>query len=189
MNFKKYVPAFLVIGMVLLFVVSGSGGAQKELGRFVLEGIEFGQGSAVIKKSSLGALQPLLDELNADPHLSLVIEGHYDSSEPEEKNLKLARARAQVVFNWLTANGVDASRLTYEGHGSTQPVVDGKTPDARAKNSRIEIVKARDVFPAVSVPQKNFSFQPVVDGEKVTHDFVIRNTGTTPLHINNVRTG
>jgi len=43
--------------------------------------------------------------------------------------------------------------------------------------------------PAVFFPEKVYEFQPVVDGVKVVHDFVVMNKGTTPLLINNVRTG
>ena len=43
--------------------------------------------------------------------------------------------------------------------------------------------------PAVFFPEKVFEFQPVVDGAKVVHDFVVLNKGTTLLLIENVRTG
>jgi hypothetical protein len=43
--------------------------------------------------------------------------------------------------------------------------------------------------PTVFFPEKVFEFQPVVDGAKVVHDFVVMNKGTTPLLIENVRTG
>jgi hypothetical protein len=43
--------------------------------------------------------------------------------------------------------------------------------------------------PAIFFPEKIYEFQPVVDGVKVVHDFVVMNKGTTPLLIENVRTG
>ncbi len=43
--------------------------------------------------------------------------------------------------------------------------------------------------PAVFFPAKAHEFPPVIDGATVTHDFVVANTGTTPLLIDNVRTG
>jgi hypothetical protein len=42
--------------------------------------------------------------------------------------------------------------------------------------------------PAVFFPEKVFEFQPVIDGVKVVHDFVVANRGTAPLAIENVRT-
>jgi hypothetical protein len=43
--------------------------------------------------------------------------------------------------------------------------------------------------PAVYFPEKVFEFQPVIDGVKVVHDFVVANRGAVPLTIDNVRTG
>ncbi len=38
-------------------------------------------------------------------------------------------------------------------------------------------------------PEKAFEFQPVIDGVKVVHDFVVLNKGSDPLLIHDVRTG
>jgi hypothetical protein len=43
--------------------------------------------------------------------------------------------------------------------------------------------------PAIFFPEKVFEFQPVVDGVKVVHDFVVMNKGAALLLIENVRTG
>jgi hypothetical protein len=48
---------------------------------------------------------------------------------------------------------------------------------------------AADGAPAVFFPVKTYEFPPVIDGAHVTHDFTVANKGTTPLLINNVRTG
>ena len=40
-----------------------------------------------------------------------------------------------------------------------------------------------------AVPETQFTFQPVVEGTEVVHDFVILNKGTDALSILNVRTG
>jgi hypothetical protein len=48
---------------------------------------------------------------------------------------------------------------------------------------------AADGTPAVFFPVKTHEFPPVIDGAHVTCDFVVMNKGTTPLLINNVRTG
>jgi hypothetical protein len=42
---------------------------------------------------------------------------------------------------------------------------------------------------SVFFPEKAFEFQAVIDGAKVVHDFVVINQGSTPLLINEVRTG
>ena len=39
------------------------------------------------------------------------------------------------------------------------------------------------------VPETQFTFQPVVEGTEVVHDFVIMNKGTEVLSVLNVKTG
>jgi hypothetical protein len=43
--------------------------------------------------------------------------------------------------------------------------------------------------PSLFFPEKSFEFQPVIEGLKVVHDFVVLNRGGAPLVIENVRTG
>ena len=43
--------------------------------------------------------------------------------------------------------------------------------------------------PAVALPEMKFEFDPVVDGTEINHAFLIRNTGTAPLAILQVKTG
>jgi hypothetical protein len=38
-------------------------------------------------------------------------------------------------------------------------------------------------------PETSYEFAPVLDGDKVVHDFVIQNKGTTVLKVERVRTG
>jgi len=40
-----------------------------------------------------------------------------------------------------------------------------------------------------AVPEMQFTFQPVVEGTEIVHDFVILNKGTDVLSILNVKTG
>jgi hypothetical protein len=186
---RKLYRALLISLTAAALLSNPAQGAGEEIGRVVLEGIEFGQGSAVLKKSSLITLRPLLDELKTDPHLSLTVEVHYDSRAADDQDLKLSRSRARVIYNWLTANGIDAARIRYVGLGATQTLADERAAKGRPEHARVEIVKARDVFPALEVPESRFNFETVVDGTEVYHDFVLRNTGTSPVHINDVRTG
>ena len=43
------------------------------------------------------------------------------------------------VRNFLRGYNVDVARMTSEGVGPDQPVVDNSTPENRAKNRRVEI--------------------------------------------------
>lgn len=180
----------LGIGLALLAGLMPSGGfaASQVSERTVLEGLTFGPGSAILKKASLPSLEPLLKELQTDPNLRIVVEGHTAASGGADADAKLSRNRALAVFNWLVAQGIDASRIGYAGLGSVRSAA-AATTDATTPNDRIEITRTRDLFPVAVFPTTQFEFEAVADGTEVQHDFIVRNTGTAPLDIKEVKTG
>ena len=46
-----------------------------------------------------------------------------------------------------------------------------------------------DAEPAAFFPQTLYEFTPVLDGEKVVHEFVVQNKGNATLNIDRVKTG
>jgi chemotaxis protein MotB len=54
-------------------------------------------------------------------------------------NWQLSAARAIAVVKFLIANGVAPNRLVAAGFGQFQPLDPSDTPEARAKNRRIEL--------------------------------------------------
>jgi outer membrane protein OmpA-like peptidoglycan-associated protein len=68
------------------------------------------------------------------------IEGHTDSTGPEEYNLKLGEDRAMAVRNYLhDQHGIALNRMQVISYGETKPVTDNKTKDNRAQNRRVVI--------------------------------------------------
>jgi outer membrane protein OmpA-like peptidoglycan-associated protein len=68
------------------------------------------------------------------------IEGHTDSTGPEEYNQKLGEERAMAVRNYLHGtHGIALNRIEVISYGETKPVVDNKTRDNRAQNRRVVI--------------------------------------------------
>ncbi len=68
------------------------------------------------------------------------IEGHTDSSGPDEYNLKLGEERALAVRNYLhDKHTVALNRLEVISYGKTKPVAENKTKDGRAQNRRVVI--------------------------------------------------
>lgn len=90
-------------------------------------------------KKTLGEVAKMLRE---DPKLSLSVEGHTDNVGSAADNLKLSENRARSVMQTLVASGVDAKRLKSKGLGQTAPVADNRAEEGRAKNRRVELVKA-----------------------------------------------
>ena len=113
-----------------------------ETGRIVTHGILFDSGSAKIKAESYKTLADLGALLTGDPALRLSIEGHTDSDGAEEANLKLSQDRAGAVMAYLVEGyKVDAARLESSGHGEAKPIDTNESPEGKANNRRVELVK------------------------------------------------
>ena len=68
------------------------------------------------------------------------IEGHTDSSGPEEYNHALGLDRATAVRNYLhDEHGIALSRIEVISYGEAKPVVDNKTRAHRSENRRVVI--------------------------------------------------
>ena len=84
-----------------------------------------------------------LQRLSSQPDLSIVIQGHADSTGPEEYNQKLSERRAQAVYDYFSSRGVSPERMQTLGYGETQPVADNSTAQGRSLNRRVEITPVR----------------------------------------------
>ncbi len=104
----------------------------------ILKGVTFETANAVLLASSYPALDELASELQTLPNIELEISGHTDDRGSPAVNLKLSRARAQAVANYLVRKGVAANRLKVAGYGSGKPVATNHTAEGRAQNRRVE---------------------------------------------------
>ena len=90
----------------------------------------------------LSWLQALSAQLQAVPSLNLELEGHADTqrlvSDAFSDNDALALVRAQVVADWLIADGVASQQLKVTSKGALDPVADNRTESGRSKNRRVE---------------------------------------------------
>lgn len=43
--------------------------------------------------------------------------------------------------------------------------------------------------PRITITEPGFQFDPAIEGDVITHEFTIRNTGTAPLEILKIQTG
>lgn len=102
--------------------------------------IFFATGSNKLLAKSFKSLSDVAAILREDAALKLDIEGHTDNTGSDKVNQPLSQKRAQAVYEYLTTKGgIDASRLSHEGFGSSKPIADNKTAKGRGLNRRVEM--------------------------------------------------
>ena len=72
------------------------------------------------------------------PDWKLSIVGHTDNKGSDEANLKLSKARAKSVADYLISKGVSGTTITSDGLGESKPIADNNTDAGREKNRRVE---------------------------------------------------
>jgi chemotaxis protein MotB len=120
--------------------------------RFVFQSeVLFPSGSAEINAAGQAEMKKLADALiqlekEIPPEINWVlrVDGHTDDVPVNpggrfKDNWDLSTARAIAVVKFLIANGVAPKRLVAAGFGQYQPLDPADTPEARAKNRRIEL--------------------------------------------------
>lgn len=111
-------------------------------GRVAVHDILFDVDQATIKPESAEVLNRIGSMLTEHPEMSLMIEGHTDSTGDFDHNMDLSQRRAESVKQWLVANhSIADTRLRSMGLGSTQPKESNDTEEGKGQNRRVELVK------------------------------------------------
>ena len=112
-----------------------------EIDRKVNEGeILFETNSTTISLSSKGGLEAIIDLTTNNENVIVEIAAHTDDVGQENDNLRLSKARANVVRNYLISRGVLSQQLIAKGYGETQPIVPNSSEENRTLNRRVEII-------------------------------------------------
>lgn len=90
-----------------------------------------------IRADARAALEDNARWLNGNPNVRVKIEGHCDERGTNEYNLALGERRAQSAKRFLTALGVDGSRLSTVSYGEERSVCTETTEGCYAKNRRV----------------------------------------------------
>ena len=106
--------------------------------RVVLQNIFFEFAKATLKPASYPSLDRVVKFMQDNPDIKVEIDGHTDNIGSDAVNLKLSRARAQAVVNYITSKGIYPKRLVAKGFGESQPVATNNTAEGRAQNRRVE---------------------------------------------------
>ncbi len=110
-------------------------------GKFMTHAITFDIDKASIKPESMGFINQLAQWLKTNSSVKLEVDGYTDNSGSDDHNKTLSQQRAESVKAQLVSMGIDASRLTTSGFGSSKPISSNDTPEGRSNNRRVEFVK------------------------------------------------
>lgn len=108
--------------------------------------VYFNSNSSELQTRSHAILDEVAAALRWYPQITqMSIQGHTDSDGTDDTNLVLSQDRAAAVVTYLTQTlpaekRIDPSRLSSEGFGEAQPIVDNTTEPNKAKNRRVEFV-------------------------------------------------
>jgi outer membrane protein OmpA-like peptidoglycan-associated protein len=106
-------------------------------------GIYFDFNSDHIREESEPVLEEIAGILKRQADWSLSIRGHTDNiGGNSASNLDLSRRRSEAVRTALVSRfGIAADRLSASGHGASAPKDTNDTPEGRARNRRVELVR------------------------------------------------
>ena len=105
--------------------------------------LAFASGSDQLLGTDWPILGALAELLKNEPSTRIQVSGHTDSTGDAAKNEALSERRAAAVKQVLVDKySVDEGQVETQGFGADQPVVANDTPENRALNRRVEIVRA-----------------------------------------------
>jgi outer membrane protein OmpA-like peptidoglycan-associated protein len=105
---------------------------------FKAENVLFSSGKSVLVASGKKELDIIVKYLADYTGFNVTATGFTDNSGDEKFNQALSEKRAAAAKTYLVSKGVDASRITTNGKGESDPVADNKTAEGRKKNRRVE---------------------------------------------------
>lgn len=111
-------------------------GSQEDLVVNVGDRIFFGYDKSSISGEAQTVLKRQAAWLKKNSSVTVTIEGHADERGTREYNLALGERRANAVKDYVTALGVDRSRVKTISYGKERPVALGSNDAAWAQNRR-----------------------------------------------------
>jgi outer membrane protein OmpA-like peptidoglycan-associated protein len=107
--------------------------------------ILFDHDSSSLRAESRATLRELADTFKRYSDINVIeVEGHTDSTGPDQYNHDLSHRRAGSVRSYLIEQGVSGSSISAQGFGETAPKASNSTADGRLLNRRVEIrIRAR----------------------------------------------
>jgi len=110
-----------------------------------LNPINFDFDKSDIRTDAQEILNQVTEYLKKHPNVKISIESHTDVKGNDAYNLALSERRAKSTYNHLISNGIDASRMIYNGFGETKltnncAIWKECSPEENERNRRSEII-------------------------------------------------
>jgi OmpA-OmpF porin, OOP family len=105
---------------------------------FVLSGIVFDTGKAIIRSESSDRLDIVVEFMKYKKSAHVEIAGHTDNVGKPKANKALSEKRAQACRAYIISKGIDRERVEAVGYGDERPIAPNDTEEGRQKNRRIE---------------------------------------------------
>lgn len=111
------------------------------------ESLLFASGKTAVEPKGIEALKNVAKVLDQNPDINIMVEGHTDdvpmhgNGEIKDNwDLSVMRATSVTKIILQSSPGIDPKRISAAGRGEFFPLDPAKTPEARKKNRRTEII-------------------------------------------------
>jgi outer membrane protein OmpA-like peptidoglycan-associated protein len=113
--------------------------------KIVIPNLNFRENTFAVMNESRPRLYELLQVMLANPNLKIKLQGHVCCMTKDRQDLSTQRAKAVMMF--LLNNGIQKSRLSFQGFGVSQPLypIPEKTPEEREANRRVEVLIVENI--------------------------------------------
>jgi outer membrane protein OmpA-like peptidoglycan-associated protein len=102
--------------------------------------IHFESGSARLTNIAKAILDEVALRMKQEPSSTAIVIGYTDDRENTGANRDLDRRRAEAVRDYLVSrHGIDPTRITVEGRGTSEAAGDNTTAEGRLRNRRVVI--------------------------------------------------
>jgi outer membrane protein OmpA-like peptidoglycan-associated protein/tetratricopeptide (TPR) repeat protein len=103
-----------------------------------LHNIYFDFDKAQLRNAAQSELQKIANVMQAHPQYQLVIKGHTDAFGSTDYNQTLSEMRCAEAFEFLSAQGLPVSRMSFAGFSETTPLGNNDDDTGRQANRRVE---------------------------------------------------
>ncbi|MEY3017593.1 MAG: hypothetical protein RL336_728 [Pseudomonadota bacterium] len=140
--------------------------------------VTFAHNSSQITEAFDAEIANTADILKQNAALHVIIEGHTDSTGPDQYNEWLSRKRASAVAErMIDKYGVNPEQLETRGMGESQPIADNDSEEGRQMNRRVILVipsdTASDEGRVSAVYHLNLSLPEETDSSGNMEEFLI----------------